>query len=141
MCSLLVLLVLVSGCATTPVPISEAKLVPKDRLLAFQTSSAEKTAILTVVRDEGFIGGGCYLALYINRVLSGRLDVGEFGKFYVEPGEILLRVGGDPQGTGLCGLGTDDWTQRETFLKPGEMKSFRLSIDGGFELDIQRSDI
>ncbi|MBL0711056.1 MAG: hypothetical protein JJV99_08600 [Colwellia sp.] len=112
-----------------------------DRVLAFQTAIGVKTAILTVVRDKGIIGSACYCAVYINRVLAARLDVSEFGQFYVEPGEVLLRVGWDPQGKGLCGLSADNWTQRETFLKPGEKKSFRLSIDQNAKLDIQRSDI
>lgn len=112
-----------------------------DRVLAFQTPSGEKTATLTVVRDEGIVGSACYCAVYINQVLAARLDVGEFARFYVEPGEVLLRVGWDPQGKGLCGLSADNWTQRETFLKSGEKKSFRLSIDQNAKLDIHRSDI
>lgn len=58
------------GCATTPVPLSEARQAPADRVLAFQSIDGEKSATLTVIRDEGFTGGGCYYALYINKVLS-----------------------------------------------------------------------
>ena len=134
-------LFLLSGCATTPIPISAAKQAPGDRVLAFNTYSSDKTSTLTVIRDEGSLGSGCYLALYINKVLAARLGAGEFARFYLEPGEVLLRVGLDPQGKGLCALGFDRWTQRETFLKPGEKKTFRMSwkVDG--ELDIQRSDL
>lgn len=60
------------GCATTPVSIKDAKQMPKDRLLAFQTQDANKTATLTVIRDEGFLGSGCYYALWINQTLAGR---------------------------------------------------------------------
>lgn len=136
----LLLALLVSGCATTPVPMSAAKQVPTDRLLAFQVATDDKTAIVTVIRDEGFIGSGCYYAVHINGVIAARLDVAEHARFYLEPGEILLRAGRDPQGEGLCGLGLNDWTQRETFLKPGEQKAFRLSIDANGKLDIMRSD-
>lgn len=138
--SLLVLALLMSGCATTPVPISAAKQAPTDRVLGFQIAAGDKTATLTVIRDEGFVGSACYTAVYINRVLAARLDVAEFVRFYVDPGEIVLRAGWDPQGEGLCGFSQDNWTQRETFLKPGEQKSFRLSIDINAKLDIQRSD-
>lgn len=138
--SLLLLALLVSGCATTPVPISAAKQAPTDRVLAFQIAAGDKTATVTVIRDEGFIGSACYYAVHINRVLAARLDVAEFARFYVEPGEILLRAGRDPEGGGLCGVDLDNWTQRETFLKPGEQKSFRLSIDLNGKLDIHRAD-
>lgn len=138
--SLLLLALLVSGCATTPVPISAAKQAPTDRVLAFQIAAGDKTATVTVIRDEGFIGSACYYAVHINRVLAARLDVAEFARFYVEPGEILLRAGRDPEGGGLCGVDLDNWTQREAFLKPGEQKSFRLSIDLNGKLDIHRAD-
>ena len=136
----LLLVFLLGGCATTPVPISAAKQAAADRVLAFQTVTDNKTGTLTVIRDEGFIGSACYYAVHINGVLAARLDVAEFARFYVEPGEILLRAGRDPQGGGLCGVALDNWTQRETFLKPGEQKAFRLSIDSNGKLDIQRSD-
>lgn len=134
------LALLLGGCATTPVQISEATQASADRVLAFQLATGDKPATLTVIRDEGFIGSGCYYAVHINQVLAARLDVAEFARFYVEPGEILLRVGRDPQGVGLCGFGQDQWTQRETILKPDEQKSFRLSIDTSGKLDITRSD-
>jgi hypothetical protein len=78
------------------------------------------------------------ILLSINRTLAARLDVREVA--YIDPGEVLLRVAGDPQGQGLCGLGTDHWTQRETLFKPAETKHFRLTIDVNGQLDIQRSD-
>ena len=136
----LLLALLVSGCATTPVSMSAAKQVPTDRLLAFQVATGDKTATVTVIRDEGFIGSGCYYAVHINGVIAARLDVAEFARFYVEPGEILFRAGRDPQGAGLCDVQLDNWTQRETLLKPGEQKYFRLSIDANGKLDIQRTD-
>jgi hypothetical protein len=58
----------------------------------------------------------------------------------MKPGEILLRAGRDPLGKGLCGLGQDEWTQRETVVHQGETKYFRLSIDQNGKTDIQRSE-
>jgi len=136
----LLLALLLGGCATTPVPISAAKQAAADRVLAFQIVTDNKTATLTVIRDHGLLGSACYFAVYINQVLAARLDVAEFARFYVEPGEVVLRAGGDPQGTGLCGFASDMWTQRETILKPGEQKSFRMSFDQSGRFDIQRSD-
>lgn len=138
---LFILAILLSGCATTPVPISAAKQAPPDRVLAFQTSAGDKIATLTVIRDEGLRSSGCYLGLYINKTLVARLDVAEFARFYVDPGEILLRIAGDPQGKGLCAWSQSDWTQRETFMKPGDQKTFRMTIDVNGKGDIIRSDL
>lgn len=137
----LLLVLLLGGCATTPVSMSAAKQASADRVLAFQMKGGDKTATLTVIRDAGLKGSACYFAVYINQVLAARLDVAEFARFYVEPGEILLRVGRDPQGGGLCSSFQDYyWTQRETFLKPGEQKSFRMLFDLTGKMDIQRTD-
>ena len=139
--SLLLLALLIGGCATTPTPLSSARQAPTDRVLAFQTTTGEKTATLIVIRDEGFYGSGCYYAVHINGVLAARLSVGEMARFYVEPGEIVLRAGRDPQGGGLCNIAVDNnWTQREIVLKLGEQKSFRLSIEPQGKLDIHRAD-
>ena len=134
------LTLLLGGCESTPVPMSAAKQAPANRVLAFQTPTGEKTAILTVIRDDGFPVSGCNIALYINQVLAARFEAAEYAQFYVESGEILLRVGWDPQGKGLCSFGQDQWTQRETFLKPDERKSFRLSFGTSGRFDIQRTD-
>ena len=57
-------------------------------------------------------------------------------------GELKLRLcaGRDPEGKGLCGIRQGEWTQRETTLKPGDLRYFRLSIDANGKPDIQRSD-
>lgn len=133
--------VLLTGCATTPTPIAQAKKAPAARLLAFQEKSDTANATLVLTRDEGFIGGGCYLAFWINGVLAARLDVAETAAFHLEPGEHLLKASPDPEGKGLCSAGADSfWTQRETILRQKERKLFRLSLDENGKSDIQRAE-
>ena len=129
-----------TGCATTAVPASEAKPAPANRVLAFQSKDETTTSTIVVTRDAGFLGGGCFYSLAINKVLAARLDTSETAAFYVAPGEVLLRSGRDPEGKALCSLGQDEWTQTETILKPNETKYFRLSIDMNGKTDIRRSD-
>jgi len=124
---LLVVFMFLAGCATTPVHINDAKLAPSDRVLAFQSADINKST-LTVIRDEGFIGSACYYGLWINNVLAARLDVAEYAKFHVEPGEILLKISRDPQGSGLCGVEQSNWTQRETIMKPGDKKLLECQL-------------
>ncbi|MHB1953669.1 MAG: hypothetical protein ACYCOU_07935 [Sulfobacillus sp.] len=129
-----------AGCATTPMAPSSASSVPPERVVAFQEPIAGPSGTLIVTRDKGFLGGGCYYGFYINDVLAARMDNSETAKFAVVPGELVLRAGRDPQGRALCGMGQQEWTQRETLLRDGETKYFRLSIDANGKTDIQRAD-
>jgi hypothetical protein len=128
-----------AGCASQPTAMNEAKVAPGARVLAFQDKGASAAA-LVVTRDTGFGGSGCFYAVSINGTLAARLDVGETTRFFVAPGDVLLRAGRDPQGKGLCSFGKSEWTQRETHLQPNETKFFRLSIDANGKTDIQRAD-
>jgi hypothetical protein len=139
--ALVIASIVLVGCATTPVAPSAATQVPGDRLLAFQERTADATAVLVITRDAGFPGSACYFAVTLNGTLAARLDTGETARFYMTPGEIRMRVGRDPMGRGLCGLGLDaQWTQRETVVRQEETKHFRLLIDANGKTDIQRSD-
>jgi hypothetical protein len=128
------------GCATTPIAPTVAKPAPHERIFAFQQKTPSTTSTLIVTRDEGFRESGCYCSLVINDTLAARLDVGETSRFFLDPGEIRLRVLRDSQGRGLCGGSQMYWTQRETNLRPGEIKYFRLLIDAKRSADIQPSE-
>lgn len=129
------------GCNTTPVTVSNAIPIDQGRALAFQNKPTENFGTIIVIRDEGMTGGGCFIGLHINGKLAARIDTKEIVKFYVEPGEILFKVGRDPMGRGLCSTGQDHWTQRESFIKSNEIKYFRISTDGGSgKFDIIRAD-
>ena len=129
---------LLTGCATTAIDPSRAAPVPSGHLLAFQEATAERTATLVVTRDEGMIGMACRVVLAIDGVPAGRFSTGETAMFRVAPGERVLRSGLD--GAGLCAFGRDNWTQRETTLRPGETKHFRISIDPDGKVEVQRGD-
>jgi hypothetical protein len=133
------LLLLLSACATTPVSLSDAIKTPPERTVAFQDSSVTHGA-LVVTRDAGLNGGACYAGLKINGVLAARIDRSEKATFFVPPGDVLLKVERDPLGKGLCGVGQSPSTQRETMIRPGETKHFRLTTNGFGVLDIQRSE-
>jgi hypothetical protein len=131
---------LLSACSTTPVPIGEAKPVDEARLLAFKSAPSTPHGTLIISRDVGFLGRGCFYALSVNGTLAVRLGIGEIAKLYVPTGELLLRAGRDPMGGGFCGFDQDNWTHRETIVRPNEVKGFRFSIDANGKLDVQRSE-
>lgn len=99
------LLALLTACASTPVPLSEAKPVPADRLFAFQ-SKTDSASRAIVTRDTSFQGGGCYLGVFIDGTLAGKVDPGEVASFHLPAGEHLIGVG-TTEGRGLCAFSTD----------------------------------
>lgn len=134
------LILMLTGCFTTPVPFNEATSAPSERVLAFQNRLPNTTSTIVITRDTGFEGSGCYYAVSINGTLAVRLDTGEMAQFYMEPGEIRLKVGRDPYGVLLCSVRQDDWIQREAILRPYETKYFRVFIDPAGDPDIQRAE-
>ncbi len=133
-------LLVLSSCATTPMAPSSAVSTSSNRIVTFQAPIAEPSGTLVVTRDKGMLGSGCYYGFFINNVLAARFDNSETATFHVAAGELVLRYGRDPQGRGLCATMKQEWTQRETILRDGETKYFRLSIDVNGKMDIQRAD-
>ena len=127
-----------AGCATSAVPVADAVPVPADRVLAFRSPSDGK-ATLVVIRDRGFAGSACFSSFAVNGVLAARIGPSERVELIVPAGELLLRVGRDPQGSGLCAM-NEQWVQRETILRPGERKTFRLSLSANGQMDVMRTN-
>jgi hypothetical protein len=123
------------GCATTQLPPQDAIEVPASRIVSRPTAG---DATVTVVRDQGFLGGGCYYLLAFNNLQVARMDVGERIEFPVPAGDLLLSVSSDPRGQALCSLRPNHVVQREFTIKAGETKRFRIVIGGG-GMDIMRS--
>jgi hypothetical protein len=134
----LLVTVVLAGCATTALDPAQALPVPAERLLLQDVAGADAT--LTVVRDAGFRGSGCFVALHVNRKLAARMGSGEIAHFKVPAGDVLLSVSRDPLGQALCGPTLDTAViQREFAIARGERKAFRVT-SGYPGFDIMRSD-
>jgi hypothetical protein len=116
---------LVAGCATSPIPSSEADPVPPSRLFAFQNLSQGDSALI-VTRDKGFVGGGCNTTVNIDGRLAAEIGSGETAKFRVAPGEHIVSASS-------CGSGLKE---RGTNIKAGSTKKFRISIDSSMSMDL-----
>ena len=134
----LVCLAALTGCATAPVPASQAKQAPQDRVYLAKQSIADAGRI-SFVRDAGGFGSACFLGVRLNKQLAARLDTSEIVTFDVAPGEVLVGAGRDPQGSVLCGA-SGEWVQRETTIKPGEHKTFRVAVSATGTVDVSRVD-
>lgn len=123
----LALILALAGCVTKPISEVQALPVPNDRLLAYQDKSAATSATVITLRDAGFTGGGCDMAVYIDGTLAARIGDREMARFYLAPGDHVIGTG--PTGRGTCAMFSDRM-RRETgvSLKEGETKKFRISI-------------
>jgi len=122
--------VLLSACAavrTSPVEESKTQPAPKERVFAYQEAS-EGTLPVSITRDGGLFGSGCFIAVEANRKLLARLDPGEVVRFHLPPGEHELTVLPDPMGKGLCSSAMQGSPVRETYkIGDGMPSKFRLS--------------
>lgn len=126
---------LLAGCATHAPKPNQIRPVPADRTLAYQEASAGD-GMLVVTRDLGFVGGGCYLAVYIDGKESARLDTGERATFHVPAGHHVL--GTWNAGKALCSYRQGkDRRETDASLASGETRRYRILIDanGGLALE------
>lgn len=123
-----IVLAVLSGCATSPISAEQASPVPSSRLYANQERTPG-TAVLVVTRDKGFTGSACNTKLFIDGVLAGEIGAGESARFWVEPGAVILGA----VGAGVCGGGLKE---REVRLVAGKMSRYRISIDAAMSMDL-----
>jgi len=130
---LVISVLLLSGCATTPTPVGEAKLVPQERVYFKSAPSIPSAARAIFIRDQGFLGGGVYQHLFINGERAASIDVGETLELLLNPGEYIFGVQPtDP-------FGTHALYSIDQQLQGGRLYYYRILIDGNsFQSRIQR---
>lgn len=116
---------LLTGCASSPVPSSEAEPVPSSRLFAYQ-AIVSGGSTLVVTRDKGFVGAGCNAMVTIDGRRAAEVGAGETAKFRVAPGVHIVSASS-------CGSGLKEL---ETTIKAGGTKKFRISIDSAMSMDL-----
>lgn len=130
-------LVLLVGCATSPVPNAQAVSAPADRVLTHQ-DDLPGAGKITVIRDSGFLGSGCYATIFLNGDRAAKLDPKEKATFILPPGEWV--VGAALEGSGLCGA-NEKRTEAETILKQGQEKYFRVFSAPEAGLDVRPTSL
>lgn len=125
---------LLAGCSSFRADPEHARPVPDERLLAFQEEQASGARIV-VNRDFGVMGGGCYVAIEVDRQVAARIGVGEVATFRVPPGTRVVGITPDRQDDTLCGMGR---LLREVAVpvRAGETHSLRIVSQnrGGFDI-------
>ncbi|MGE6790518.1 hypothetical protein SAMN05216206_3660 [Pseudomonas guineae] len=127
-------LLLLAGCSSWKPAPEDIKPVPAERLLGYQ-QPLEQGGQLRVNRDVGGMGGGCYVAVLVDRKVAARIGVGEQVRFLVPSGTRVLSIGIDEMDDTLCGKGR---LRRELAVnvQPGSQQDFRIVSDNRKGFDI-----
>lgn len=130
----MVLALALAGCSSYRADPENVRAVPEDRLLGYQ-QPLEQGAQVVVNRDLGVMGGGCYVAIEVDRQVAARIAVGEKAHFQVPSGTRVVGITLDKADDTLCSMGR---LRREVAvaLEPGEVHHLRIvSLNvGGFDL-------
>lgn len=117
-----------AGCSTTPVSSSQAKEVKVSSSYQFRQGYVP----VTIIRDKGFIAGGCAITAFINGNKVAELETSEKVIAYVEPSEIT--VGASFSGSGICK--GDPKKERDFLVKENQPKTLRIFIDQDANVDV-----
>jgi hypothetical protein len=127
-------LVLLAGCSSFRPDPENITPVPSDRLLAFQEEH-QNGGRLIVNRDMGLMGGGCYVAIEVDRKVAARIGMAEVASFNVPAGTRVLGLTVDKMDDTLCGMGR---LHKELAVKvtPGSTQYFQVVSEnrGGFDI-------
>lgn len=119
-------LIATAGCTTSPISSKAAKPVPKDRMFALNTPGPGLVK-MTVTRDSGLLGSGCYVGLALAGQFVARFDPEESADFYVTPGPVQMSAVPDPEGKALCAAGWDPVIEKYLVTAEGS-NLYRISL-------------
>ncbi|HGC8049435.1 TPA: hypothetical protein ACPZN0_004041 [Yersinia enterocolitica] len=126
-----------AGCATEVVPPSKAISATSDRVFKYQQVFPDQ-ATLVVVRDSGYIGGGCYATVFINGDRVAKLDPKEKASFNLPAG--TWTVGATWEGAALCSAAVER-QERDVSLVAGKSKTLRIFTDSNGTMDVKPTTI
>ncbi|MEX6501039.1 3-isopropylmalate dehydratase [Pseudomonas zhanjiangensis] len=134
MCAVLALLAL-AGCSSFQAAPGHGKTLPAERWLAYQ-QPVEGGGQILVAREFGLLGGGCYVALLVDRQVAARIGIGESVRLQVPAGRRVVGIGVDKQDDTLCGMGR---LNRELAVEvaPGETSRLRIVSEAKNGFDIR----
>lgn len=112
------------GCATSPVPLSQAKPAPFDRVYYSANTSPSANARVIFIRDSGVTGMGVHHHLFINNQKAASLAPGEMVELNLVPGEYVFGV------KPTDAFGTHSLNSIDQDLKANRKYFYRIQTDG-----------
>ena len=122
-----------AACATSPVSIHQASLVPSSRMLAPQLVSqvqAQPTGSLIVKRDSGLMGSACTIRVFVDAVPVADLAPSEKVELFVPSGEHIVGV----TSNGICGGGV---AEAAVVIFPERQKILRIASGQSGDIYLQ----
>jgi hypothetical protein len=121
----LLLALAVAGCATEPVPTSQAAPVPPSRFYAQHLSAkGPNTGAVIIKRDSGLAAAACAVGVYLNGNLVADLRTSEMVLLHLPAGEHIAGT----RSSGICFSGN---SESQVIVRSGETRTYRISIDTG----------
>jgi hypothetical protein len=123
------------ACATSPVSVHQASLVPSSRMLAPQLVSqvqaqAQPTGSLIVKRDSGLMGSACTIRVFVDAVPVADLAPSEKVELFVPSGEHIVGV----TSNGICGGGV---AETAVVIFPERQKILRIASGQSGDIYLQ----
>ncbi|GMQ50381.1 hypothetical protein LST1_06690 [Neisseria elongata] len=125
--SAVIVLLLLSGCASIPVDTNHARKIDPRRVLAY-AEPKEDYARVEIIRDSGILGSGCYFGVMYRNTVLARFAAGEKAVFYLPEGDWKFAVVRDPQGMALCGVGDLNPVFETQQIRKDRENLFRISF-------------
>lgn len=119
------------GCSSSPMSVGQAEPVAADELYAYQSKPSGDSSKVTVLRDQGFVGSGCDIVVYVDGRKAAKIGSGQRASFYLKPGSPSIGAG--LAGSGLCAGAAVRTISAK--VQSGHESIYRISGDmGGFYL-------
>jgi hypothetical protein len=119
------------ACATQPVSVYQAPLVPSSRVLAPQwLSQAQYTGSLIIKRDSGFMGSACTIRVFVDAVPVADLAPSEKVELFLASGEHIVGV----TSNGICGGGV---SEAAVVISPERQKILRIASGQSGDIYLQ----
>ncbi|CAN7566223.1 hypothetical protein LJR277_003933 [Pseudomonas sp. LjRoot277] len=118
---------LLSGCATTPASSQSAAPIPQERILdqSYLKPDAQRSVLVTVIRDNGFMGSGLQVIFKVNTSPIAAFKTGEKVEIYLAPGKYVFVAEGKPNPF------SEPPGESEVEIISGQMNKFRLRLVPG----------
>ena len=119
----LLLILLLAGCATEPTPIAAALPAPPSRVLAPTLVAGQQSSTLTVVADRGSYMATSNVLVKLDGVRVATLKEGEMASFQIAAGERQISADYD------WNLGQKKPKMAEFIAQPGQRIVFRVGFE------------
>jgi hypothetical protein len=127
------LLLSLMACATQPISIYQASVVPSSRILAPQLlSQAQYTGSLIIKRDAGFMGSACTIRVFVDAVAVADVAPSEKVELFVPLGETLSAHSDHT----FCGGGT---SEAAVIIRPESQRILRIASGQSGDIHLQPS--